>query len=178
MRLLKELLIHCELFWYVWQGFIYTYFWTRWAISRSIVTSVVLLLHLRWRSQVGVLLLWVVSQVSKNHALFIIILAENLVVTKEKTITNAKSKEQTKNNSYWLSLLGFRGRRVNLLYMSISVLPVITLLARETFQMVDVGLCSHHHFEGWDHFVTCTTIPSGSKEPEIQRKQCFKIDLF
>lgn len=49
--------------------------------------------------------------------------------------------------------------------MSISVLPVITLLARETFQVVDVGLCSHHHFESWDHFVTCTAIPSGSKEP-------------
>ena len=122
----------------------------------------------------------VVSQVSKNHAFFIIILAENLVVIKEKTITNAKSEESKKITVIGVAFtsFGFRGKGVNLLYMSISVLPVITLLARETFQMVDVGLCSHHHFEGWDHFVTCTTIPSGSKEPEIQRKQCFKIDLF
>lgn len=121
--------------WHWWHS-IWQLFWTRWAISRSIVTSVVLL-HLMRSGQVcpAASRRGVVGQVGKNHALFIIILAEDLVVTKEKAIANAK--------------------------------PVITLLARETFQVVDVGLCSHHHFESWDHFVTCTAIPSGSKEPEI-----------
>ena len=77
-----------------------TYFWTRWAISRSIVTSVVLL-HLMRRGQVcpAASRRGVVGQVGKNHALFIIILAEDLVVTKEKAIANAKPAEPRK--SYW-----------------------------------------------------------------------------
>ena len=73
-----------------------TYFWTRWAISRSIVTSVVLL-HLMRSGQVSpASRRGVVRQVGENHALFIIILAEDLVVTKEKAIANAKPATKEK----------------------------------------------------------------------------------
>lgn len=40
---------------------------------------------------------------------------------------------------------------------------MIALLTGETFQVVHVALSTHHHLEGWYHFVAGRTIARGAE---------------
>lgn len=50
---------------------------------------------------------------------------------------------------------------------AISLLPMIALLAGETFQMINVRSSSHHHLEGRDWLVARRAVASVAEHPEI-----------
>ena len=43
--------------------------------------------------------------------------------------------------------------------------PLMTLLARETFEVVDVVLGTHHHFERGNHFTARRAVSRRPKQP-------------
>lgn len=129
-------------------GWCETHFWTcRWAINRSIVGSVTVFL-LFHQCKVG----RVVAHVGEDHSLLVIVFAENFVVTQKETISYAESGTNNCQVTVYFSATTTR------------YIPVIALLAGETFQMVNICPGSHDHFESRDHFVASTTIPSCAKK--------------
>lgn len=52
--------------------------------------------------------------------------------------------------------------------MRAATIPVVALLACETLQMVNIAFCSHHHFEGGDHFVAGRTVTGRAEQSETR----------
>lgn len=57
-----------------------------------------------------------------------------------------------------------------------SDLPLITELAGEAVQVVDVLLRSHHHLEGRDELAAGSTVPRHAKQPVWKQQQAFTLE--
>jgi len=42
--------------------------------------------------------------------------------------------------------------------------PVVTLLTSEALQVIDIGPCTHHHLEGWDHLAAGGAVARVAKQ--------------
>ena len=93
---------------------------------------------------------WIVGDIGKDLSLFVVVFTEYFVLAQIEPITHTESE-----------------RKILLKYMSnrklSNVVPVVALLAGETFQVVDVTFGPHHHLEGRDHFIARSTVARVAK---------------
>lgn len=105
---------------------------------------------------------------TSSDSLLIIIFAKDFVLPQVESISHAKSTgmKAVAHNSMRRVILSREKKitwRLTLYLLDHS--PIIAMMARETFQMIDIVLCSHDHFKGGYILMAGGTKTSRTKHP-------------